>query len=274
MDLTNYKRIITSRKKLQNFLTENKIALKKRFGQNFLYDKNVIDNIISEIDFQSRVVIEIGPGLGALTLFYYNLTKKNILIEIDKKLYQILNSLGLPNTEIIHKDILKINLSDIFNPEKRYTVISNLPYNIASQILIKLINHNSNIEKLFIMVPDILYKRITAKPADKNYSRITIAVQTFFSIKKLISIKKNSFFPVPEVDSVFLKLSPHNKYTKKIINKNKFFNFVKISFSHRRKKLHYVLSRYYNIHNNLYGKKRIEELEIDQIIELINAIVK
>ncbi len=277
MNIEEYKNTITSLTELKYFLRQNNIALSKRYGQNFLYDKNIINNIVEILYIDNKVVLEIGPGLGNLTLFYYLKTQKNILVEIDRKLFQILDDLNLKNTEVVHMDFLKFDMENFIKKYKKISVVSNLPYNIATQVIAKLILYHKNIDKIYIMVPDILYKRMTAEIGTRQYSRISILIQVFYNVEKKFGIKRNSFFPVPEIDSVFLELKAHNKYAEYETFFNLFFDFVKIGFLHRRKKLRYIFNKYYadRIKNEIikdYNDLRIEELSIDDIFNIVVSI--
>ncbi len=272
MNVEEYKRIITSLTELKKYLNEKGIYAKKRFGQNFLFDRNVIDNIINAIAPENKDIIEIGSGMGNLLLFYYEFANSVLAIEIDKKLYDFIKELKL-DINLIHSDFLKLDLLNIIDINKKYSIVSNLPYSIASQIILKFLEFYNYISEVYLMVPEVLYKRIIAKTGTKDYSRFTILVNIFFAHKKLFKVKKNSFFPVPEIDSLFIKLVPNRKWIKKINDIDKFIKLLNIFFQHRRKKIKYIIKRYNLLFPSDFSvEKRIEEYSIDDIVNIFNLI--
>lgn len=257
--------------------------LKKMFGQNFIIDENVINNIItkSEID-KNTLVIEIGPGAGSLT---YKLSKyaKNVLCyEIDTTLKDLLsdNLNGLDNVEIIYKDFLK---ADVFNDIKKYDykklyVVANLPYYITTPIIIKFIEESIPVEKIVVMVQKEVGDRFKATPNTKEYNSLSVYLNYYFDVKKILDVSKNVFIPKPNVDSIVVEFSKKkNMYELK--NKEIFFKLVKDSFTQKRKtiknnlknydleKVEEILKKY-----NFDLSVRAEQLSIEIFVDIANNI--
>ena len=218
---------------------------KKSLGQNFLHDENIIDKIVkySEID-KDTLVIEIGPGAGALSKKTIPLSGFTLLYEIDTRLKNILNEVlsGNNNYEIIFNDVLKQNIAeDIkkFNFKKVY-VVANLPYYITTPIITKVIDEISP-DKIVIMIQEEVADRLSASVGTKDYGMITVALGAYYDIKKLFRVGRNCFKPAPNVDSAVISLNKHSKYNIK--NKDIFDKLIKDAFKFKRK----------NLRNNLKG---------------------
>ena len=219
---------------------------KKKFGQNFLKDENILRNIItkSEVD-KDTLVIEIGIGAAYLT-YYLSETSKNVLgYEIDETLKDIIDEQlkDKDNVEIIYNDFLKTNpIDDIKKYDfKKLYVIANLPYYITTPIITKLIEDKLPIEKIVVMVQKEVGDRFNAKPNSKEYNSLTIFLNYYFEIRKLMDVSRNSFVPKPNVDSAIIEFKRVNKY--KANNEELFFKIVRDSFKFKRK----------NLRNNLKG---------------------
>lgn len=226
---------------------------KKSLGQNFLHDKNIIKKIIesSEITEES-LILEVGPGEGALTKELVNTKGKIIAFEIDERLREILENIKSNNLEIIFNDFLKIDLKKLLNnyKYKKLHLIANLPYYITTPIINKVINE-TNIDEIIIMVQKEVGNRFNAKPNTKEYSSLSVFLQYYFDIKIVTTVSKNSFIPVPNVDSIVIKFTKKKNFIK-ANNEELFFKLVKDSFKFKRK----------NLKNNLfnYDLKSIEKV--------------
>ena len=256
---------------------------KKKYGQNFIADENIINSIIkkSNID-KDTLVIEIGPGCGSLT---YNLclNAKNVLCyEIDETLKEVLedNLKQFDNVDIKFKDFLKCNIKeDIkkYNYKKLY-VVANLPYYITTPILMHLIDENISIDKIVIMVQKEVGNRFKAQVGSKEYNSLSIYLNYYFDIKKLIDVSRNVFIPIPNVDSIVLEFIKKEK-TIYLKDKNTFFKLVKDSFKQKRKtlknnlkgypteKIEFILKKY-----NLDLSARAEQVSIDIFAEISNSL--
>ena len=229
---------------------------KKSFGQNFLQDENIIDKIVksSNID-KNTLLIEIGPGAGALSKKTIPLSGYAILYEIDTRLKEILNDVlnKYSNYEIIFNDVLKQDIkSDInrFDYEKIY-VVANLPYYITTPIITKLIDE-IHPDKIVIMIQDEVADRLSANVGSREYGMITVLLGAKYNIKKLFKVSRNCFKPAPNVDSAVISLEKHDKYI--INNEEKFNELIKDAFKYKRK----------NLRNNLMG---YDLIKIEKILK-------
>jgi len=242
--------------KFKEKMQKHGFNLKKMFGQNFIIDENVISNIIekSNID-KDTLVIEIGPGAGSLTYALSRYAKNVLCYEIDTTLKELLNENleGSTNVEIIFKDFLKANvLEDIKKYEyKKLYVVANLPYYITTPIIMKFIEDGVPVDKLVVMVQKEVGDRFKAKPSTKEYNSLSIYLNYYFDVKKILDVSKNVFIPKPNVDSIVVEfIKKETLYELK--NKNIFFKLVKDSFTQKRK----------TIRNNLkgYNLEKVEEV--------------
>ena len=230
--------------------------LKKTFGQNFIIDENIINNIITSANIdKDTLVIEIGPGAGSLTYKLSQYSKNVLCYEIDTTLKELLedNLKECTNVDIIFKDFLKANvLEDIkkYSYKKLY-VVANLPYYITTPIIIKFIEDNIPVDKIVVMVQKEVGDRFKAKPNTKEYNSLSIYLNYYFEVKKLLDISKNVFIPKPNVDSIVVEFTKKQNNFK-LKDEKLFFNLVKDSFTQKRK----------TIKNNLkkYNLEKIEEV--------------
>ena len=215
------------------------IYSKKSLGQNFLRDKNVIIKIVNTVNIRNKNVIEIGPGYGALTNEIVNQNPKNLfLIEKDTNLFKNLKLRfqSKKNIKILNKDFLKFDLETI--NKKDLIIFGNLPYNVSSQILVKLIkfkNLSSNCTDLILMFQKELGEKIIAKFPSKNYGRLTILSNFKLNLKKKFLVSPDCFKPKPKVTSIVLHLKPKNKEISKIKNIQNLEKITNILFSNKRK---------------------------------------
>lgn len=272
-----------SPKKMESFLKNKNFNFKKNFGQNFIVDKNIIDNIIkfSLVD-KDTMVIEIGPGAGSLTTALAASSKSVLCYEIDDSLKDVLSDSlkNFDNVDIIYQDFLKANVSETlkkYNYDKLY-VIANLPYYITTPIITKIIEDKLNVDKIVIMVQKEVGDRLKAQPGSKDYNSLSIYISYYFNVKKLMDVSRNIFLPKPNVDSIVIELSKkENKY--KLKNENVFFKLVRDSFVQKRKTLRNNLKAYdLNIIEkvlNKYGydlSVRSENLSIDIFVDIANNL--
>lgn len=267
--------------KMQNNLKDNDFRFKKNFGQNFIVDENVIDNIVkySKVD-KNTMVVEIGPGAGSLTSKLCEAAKEVLCYEIDEKLKPILSSnlKNYNNYDIIYNDFLKC---DVINDIKKYDydklyIIANLPYYITTPIITKIIDDKLPIDKIVVMVQKEVGDRFSASPGSKDYNSLSIFLGYYFDIKKILNVSRNVFLPKPNVDSVVVEFNKKSNL-KELINSELFFKLVKDSFTQKRKTLKNNLKGY-NLDSiletlNKYGydlSVRAEQLSIDIFIDIAN----
>ncbi|MEA3344466.1 MAG: 16S rRNA (adenine(1518)-N(6)/adenine(1519)-N(6))-dimethyltransferase RsmA [Patescibacteria group bacterium] len=226
---------LTSVSNIKSLLKKHNAILSKRFGQNFLIDKNVIKKILNQAKIGPKdIVLEIGPGIGTMTIELAKKAKKIIAVEKDFKMVEILKDTlsDFQNIEIIQDDILKF-VDSKFVINDSYKVVANLPYYITSPVIRKLLEINNKPKEIILMVQKEVAQRICACAPKTNL--LAISVQ-FYAMPKIISyVSKKSFYPKPKVDSAIIQLKTVKQNSK--IDKDKFFKIVKAGFSHPRKQL-------------------------------------
>lgn len=256
---------------------------KKKYGQNFLKDKRIIDSIIYKADVdKDTLVIEVGPGAGALTVPLAEKAGRVISFEIDESLKDILSSKlnEYNNVEVIYGDFLK---SDVNSVLKRYDfskkiMVSNLPYYITTPIIMKFIDDNIDVSKLVIMVQKEVALRFSASVNSKEYNSLTVFLNYYYDIKKLVNVPRTVFVPVPNVDSVVIELK---KKENKLYVKNEevFFKLVRDSFKFKRKTLKnnlrdYDLDKIEKIlmESGLSLQVRAEALSLEMFVKIANGL--
>ena len=208
---------------------------KKRLGQHFLHDKNIINKIISNLEINIKdTFIEIGPGEGALTTPLLERVESIILIEKDRDLIPILEKkYNHKKVKIVNQDILKCELSNLIKKNTR--IVGNLPYNISTEIIFKLLPFSKDIKDLHFMLQKEVVDRIVAAPGTKIYGRLSVMTQVYFTVKKLFDISPNVFTPKPKVDSAYIRLIPKDYIFDSLMHEQKFRGIVNTVFSARRK---------------------------------------
>jgi len=263
-----------------------KIIPKKSLGQNFLRDEKVLEKIIASANLQADdFVIEVGPGEGVLTEKLSQKVEKVLAIEIDRNLIPTLEKkfAGNEKVEIINEDILQINFPDLFARYKiqdtRYKVVANIPYYITSKIIRLFLENENPPSEMILMVQKEVAKRIVEKPG--KMSLLSVSVQYYAKAEMLFEVPRNCFFPVPEVDSAIIRITPNPTSqtpsqpspSKEEGARKKFFRIVKAGFSAKRKTLVNNLSNSLHLEKNAVEEKlktanlnltaRAQELSID-----------
>lgn len=224
---------------LKSVLSRYGITPRKYLGQNFLVDNNMAAAVVKACGFSREDrVLEIGPGFGALTQLISLAVKKVVAVEKDRAVCAALAELvkTVTNIELICSDFLKLDLDGIFPEEQgRIKVIGNLPYYITTPIVEKLILNKDRLEAIFITVQKEVAHRICAKPGGKDYGSLSCFAQFYTNPAILLEIDKRAFYPQPEVDSSFLRLSVLDKPPVDVDNEEKFFGVIRSAFGKRRK---------------------------------------
>ena len=259
-----------------------KFIFKKKYGQNFLKDKNKVKKIVDSANIKDKsLVIEVGPGGGILTT-ELSLKADNVLCyEIDLELKSILvNKFSNSNVSIIFDDFLNRNIeNDIekYNYDNLY-FISNVPYYITTPILLKLINSSLNFDKIVIMVQEEVGERFSAKPNSKDYSSITVFLNYYFDVKREFKVNRLEFNPVPNVDSEVISFTRKDKLLE-LKDKDLFFKLVKDSFRFKRKNIKNNLKSYnldmiekVLIKNNLNLSSRAEQIPLEIFVDISNEL--
>ncbi|MEO1784260.1 16S rRNA (adenine(1518)-N(6)/adenine(1519)-N(6))-dimethyltransferase RsmA [Thermodesulfobium sp. 4217-1] len=233
------------------------LAPLKRYGQNFLVDQNVSKKIIeSAMIEEDDFVIEIGPGKGALTTYLLRIPNDYLGIEVDRGLFELLSEdyekdLTLANKNILLSDALRTDFGFI---DKRVNVIANLPYNIASLIIVKMIKENIRLKGMTLMIQKEMAQRLFAPPGIKDYGRLSVLIQNLFDGRVLFEVSEGCFYPKPKVKSVVIKLTPKNDFYEKKPYCEDFENFLRRIFSQPRKILKNVLSEeYIRVFSEIYS---------------------
>ena len=220
-------------KTVKNLLKTYGLSPSKSLGQNFLIDDNIIKKILDTSNpLKNDYILEIGPGMGALTSELSKKAKQVIAVEKDEKMCIILRNLNLKNVKIVNKDILKVD----FDKEmpKNYKVIANIPYYLTSRLIRKLLEGENKPSSITLMIQKEVAKRICDTKEKSNILSLSVWFYAKPEIQFLVS--KNSFYPKPKIDSAVIKITPYKKKYSKEFNE-RFFKIIKAGFSHPRKQL-------------------------------------
>lgn len=280
--------------KTKEILRKYDIKAKKRFGQNFLIDDNILSNIVNVANLSSNdLIIEIGPGLGNLTVYLLQTDSYCLLIEIDKNMIDILNDrfeLKKEKYTLINNDVLELNLDEIVEDlEKKLNkkfekvkVVANLPYYITTPIIFKLLQDSKKINDIIVMVQKEVAERMVAKNNTKDYGILTLMIE-YMGIGKIeFIVDKNSFIPAPDVTSAVISIHKQKRFN--VCDEKLLFNLIHLSFANRRKKM--INSLQMNNFNNMTKKElesvftalkidfnvRAEQLPLESYIKIIEYI--
>ena len=285
---------IGSRTRTRAIMEKYVIRTKKSFGLNFLTDLNVLKNIVEAADITANDnVIEIGPGIGALTEQLAQAAGEVLALEIDQDLIPVLKEVLSPydNVKVINQDVLQANLPELIkkefkDPSRPIKVVANLPYYITSPILMNLLASPVEWATICVMMQKEVAQRLTAKPGTKQYGALTLAIEYQMQAKIAFDVSRKVFVPAPNVDSAIVVLTPRtNPLPVQPFDKQKLFGFIRGCFAHRRKSL-------WNNLQSVIGKDpavkekmtavltqldispqiRPEKLTLEQFIELANAL--
>lgn len=285
---------IGSRTRTRAIMEKYGIHTKKSFGQNFLTDLNVLNNIVTAANItKDDNVIEIGPGIGALTEQLAQAAGEVLALEIDTDLIPVLDEVLAPydNVTVLNQDVLEANLPALIqeqftDPTKPVKVVANLPYYITSPILMNLLASPVDWAAICVMMQKEVAQRLTAAPGTKQYGALTLAIEYQMDAKIAFDVSRRVFVPSPNVDSAIVVLTPRKQQLAvQPFDKQKLFGFIRGCFAHRRKSL-------WNNLQGVIGKQpatkdkmaavldelgispqiRPERLTLDQFIALANAL--
>lgn len=261
----------------------------KSLGQNFLTDKNIIDEIVDGAGIgQEDTVLEIGPGIGVITYEAAQLAKKVIAVEIDKSLLPILAETlsEYDNVKVINEDILKLDINKLIEDEgmENVKIMGNLPYYITTPIIMKILEEGVKALSITIMMQKEVADRIKAGPGTKAYGALSVAVQYYCTVDKVASVPRSVFVPQPNVDSVVLRLNIRSEKAVKLDNEKLFFDCVKAGFGQRRKTLLNSLQKVNGVDKNIVMQslasagieesRRAETLTIEEFALIANEVNK
>ncbi|UCZ55191.1 16S rRNA (adenine(1518)-N(6)/adenine(1519)-N(6))-dimethyltransferase RsmA [Bacillus shivajii] len=251
---------IATPKRTKEILQKYGFSFKKSLGQNFLIDTNVLERIVKAADLKdSSGVIEIGPGIGALTEQIAKRAEKVVAFEIDQRLLPILDETLSPyhHVKVIHRDVLKADVKEVideeFDQNKDLAVVANLPYYVTTPILMKLLEEKLPVRTIVVMIQKEVAERIAAEPNSKDYGSLSIATQFYAEAKTVFTVPKSVFVPQPNVDSAILRLTLRDEPPVNVPDETFFFDLVRASFKQRRKTILNNLSQHFNA-----GKSEIE----------------
>ena len=251
-------------------LERHGFTFKKSFGQNFLTDTNILQKIVDTAEIDKKVnVIEIGPGIGALTEFLAESAAEVMAFEIDDRLVPILADTlrDFDNVTVINQDILKVDLAQYIaefkNPDLPIKVVANLPYYITTPILMHLIESGIPFSEFVVMMQKEVADRISAQPNTKAYGSLSIAVQYYMTAKVAFIVPRTVFVPAPNVDSAILKMVRRDHPAVAVQDEKFFFKVSKASFVHRRKTLWNNLTSY-------FGKSEEIKAKLERALETID----
>ena len=279
--------------KTRSIMNKFDIRANKRYGQNFLIDDNVLENIVNASNVtEEDLVIEIGPGLGNLTEYLLDRAKYVLLVEIDPKMIEVLNHrfADMKNFTLINNDILQVNIDEMVEKIKeekgfefrKVKVVANLPYYITTPIIFKLLEDENIISDITVMVQKEVAERMVAAPKSKEFGILTLMVKYFSEANIEIIVPNSSFIPEPGVTSAVISLEKKRNYDVK--NEKVFFELIHKAFAQRRKKMtnSLVATKFNNmtkeeieelfVRCNLSTNTRAEELEIEDFINIVNNI--
>ena len=225
---------------VKDIIDKYNFRFSKGLGQNFLIDGNIVRKICEEGEVTKEDdVLEIGPGIGTLTEELSYRANKVLAVELDKSLFPILDETldGCDNVEIVHGDILKIDLPKLFNEKfksENIKIVANLPYYITTPIIARLLEEELDIDSILVMVQSEVAERMKSSPGTKDYGSLSVFVQYYTEPEIVLSVPKTAFMPRPNVDSAVIKLKIRKEKIE-LEDREIFFKVVKAAFSQRRK---------------------------------------
>jgi len=260
----NHKKYIATPSVTNQIMKEHHLTFKKSLGQNFLIDVNILENIIKHAGIDKKTaVIEIGPGIGALTEQLAIHAEQVVAYEIDQRLLPILNHTlqDYTNIHVIHQDILKADVSQMikerFHPNQPVQLVANLPYYITTPILMKLLQEKLPLSSITVMIQKEVADRMAAEPNSKAYGSLSLAVQYYTEAEVVMTVPKSVFMPQPNVDSSILKLTLRENAPVEVADEDFLFSLIRASFVQRRKTLRNNLNRFLK---DKYDKEEISSI--------------
>ena len=252
---------------------------RKRFGQNFLHDKMIIQRIVNNINpRQGDHIIEIGPGEGALTELVLDKIGTMDVVELDRDLIPLLKIRFVTQDGLkIHQaDALKFDFSSLQQDKEKLRIIGNLPYNISTPLLFHLFEYSHCIQDMHFMLQKEVVDRIVAKPGDSAYGRLSVMLHYYCYAEYVFTVKPGAFRPAPKVDSAIVRLVPHDKPPVNINNFDEFSKLVNFSFTQRRKTLRNILKGKLDVEQiealGIEPTIRPERLSLEDFTNISNAI--
>ena len=251
---------------------------KKRFGQNFLIDQQIIQQIVSAISpKESDNLIEIGPGMAAITEHLVQHCPAMTLVELDRDLVEYLKEkfCDQPQLSIYSGDALQTDFSQFYG-DRKLRLVGNLPYNISTPLLFHLLSLRDLIKDMHFMLQREVVDRLGAVPGNKNYGRLSVMIQYHCKVMPLIPVPPSAFRPAPKVQSAVVRLTPHNSIPRPAENLKLFAQVVNSCFQQRRKTLKNCLAGFADyltgIEDSVDLSRRPQQLSVQEFIDLSNSI--
>ena len=273
---------------IKSLLSRNGFSFSKAMGQNFIIDPEVCPNMADyAVPSSKYCVLEIGPGIGVLTVELAKRASKVVSVELDKRLIPVLRETleQYDNVKIINSDILKLDLKQLFEEEfsgNPVVICANLPYYITSPIIMKLLEERLPVESITVMVQAEAADRLCADVGTRESGAVTVAVNFYAETEQLFFVPRQSFYPSPKVDSKVIRLNIKPNLPSDIKNESEFFSMIKGAFSKRRKTLLNALSSLSNMDKSALSQilddldisptSRIEQLDMNQLISIYSKL--
>lgn len=266
---------------MKTALSMKKVRPKKRFGQNFLRDQHVLNEILRAADLNpGDKIVEIGPGAGSLTQRLTQTGLAVLAMEIDRDLAADLTSDSPPNLCVVAGDALRLNWLQLLN-NPPYKLVANLPYNISSQVLFKVLQHRHLFCRLVLMFQKEVGDRLLATEGSRDYGILSVLVKTWYKIEKVVNVPPQAFYPAPKVDSIVLLFQPLPQSVIPVMDEGLYHRFVRAAFAQRRKTIRNSLigsgfqvdlvDRAFNA-NSMDSRRRGETFAINEFIQLANFL--
>ena len=249
---------------------------RKRFGQHFLSDGAIIDAIVREIaPTPSDAMVEIGPGLAALTQPLVERLGRLTVVELDRDLAKRLRE--HPQLNVVESDVLKVDFTSLaatlLQPGQKLRIVGNLPYNISSPILFHLLDHVAVVQDQHFMLQQEVIDRMVAKPSTSDYGRLSVMLQWRYAMDNILFVGPECFDPPPRVDSAVVRMVPHNQPAA--LNRKTLETLVQVAFSQRRKLLRHTLGKWLE-EKQFTGpfdvQRRAEEVPVDEYVQLAQQL--
>ena len=249
---------------IQQLMKEHHFSARKKYGQNFLIDANILRGIVEAAEIKKDdLVLEIGPGLGALTEQLLMAADKVIAVEVDQMLIPILqeNLKEYPNLVLLNEDILKVDIDALLQKEgggRKAKVVANLPYYITTPIVAELLEKQNNLESITVMVQKEVAQRMQEGPGSKAYGALSLLVQYYAKAELMMTVSASCFIPKPDVDSAVIRLKIYERSERPVqtTHEKEMFDLIRAAFNQRRKTL---LNAVGNAANLSYTKEQIKE---------------
>lgn len=252
---------------------------KKKYGQNFLNNDKILDDISNSFFIEDNsMIVEVGAGSGVLTKRLITKNVPVISFEIDESLKEYLDKISCDNLSVVYKDFLSINLKDYLDSYKHIYFVANVPYYITTPIISKFIDENIIPDVMVMMVQKEVAERLSAKVGTKNYGAISAILNYYYEVEYLFTVDKNNFYPVPNVDSAVIRFNKR-KYLLDLVSFSKYKKFINDAFMQKRKnlknnlknydleKIECILKKY-----NLNLTNRAEDVDYKIFVEIVNNL--